>query len=158
RYSADIDYEYRQDSNLYYLTGLAQDGTILVLMPGNASHQELLFVKDRDPVREHWEGRRLSVEEAKSRTAIATVLPASQFEPVVTALLAGRPTDVVSSQDAARFQAALSAGRARLALSLENGRSLNDALPPALEFAQKIRDRFVGFSTIDAAPILEDLR
>ena len=29
-YSLDIDYEYRQDSNLYYLTGLTQEGTILV--------------------------------------------------------------------------------------------------------------------------------
>src|SRR5947207_1553676 len=34
-YSLDIDYEYRQDSNLYYLTGLTQDNTVLVLMPGN---------------------------------------------------------------------------------------------------------------------------
>src|SRR5207253_1762290 len=33
-YSLDIDYEYRQDSNLYYLTGLVQEDTILVLMPG----------------------------------------------------------------------------------------------------------------------------
>ena len=158
RYSADIDYEYRQDSNLYYLTGLTQDGTILVLMPGNASRREILFIKDRDPLREHWEGRRLSVEEAERLTAIETVLLASQFEPVVTALLAGRSTDVISTQDAARFQAALAGGRARLALSLENGRSLTDALSPALQFAQKVRDRFVGFTTIDAAPVLEDLR
>src|SRR5213593_3765768 len=46
RYSLDIDYEYRQDSNLYYLTGLTQENTILVLMPGNKTWRELLFVKD----------------------------------------------------------------------------------------------------------------
>src|SRR4051812_43677285 len=40
RYSLDIDYEYRQDSNLYYLTGITQEETILVLMPGNATHRE----------------------------------------------------------------------------------------------------------------------
>jgi Xaa-Pro aminopeptidase len=158
RYSADVDYEYRQDSNLYYLTGMLQEGTILVLMPGNVSRQEILFIKDRDPLREHWEGRRLSIEEARRLTAIETILPASQFEPVVTALLAGRSTEVVSTQEAARFRTALSGGRARLALSLENGRGLTDALSPALQFAQKVRDRFVGFSTIDAAPVLEDLR
>ena len=45
RYSLDIDYEYRQDSNLYYLTGITQDDTILVLMPGNTTHREILFVK-----------------------------------------------------------------------------------------------------------------
>jgi Xaa-Pro aminopeptidase len=158
RYSADIDYEYRQDSNLYYLTGVVQEGTILVLMPGNVSRQEILFIKDRDPLREHWEGRRLSVEDAKRLTAIDTVLPASQFEPVITALLAGRSTDIISTQEAARFQTALANGRARLALSLENGRGLTDALSPALQFAQKVRDRFVGFNPVDAAPVLEDLR
>src|ERR1700678_2495874 len=40
RYSLDIDYEYRQDSNLYYLTGLTEDAAVLVLMPGNASRRE----------------------------------------------------------------------------------------------------------------------
>src|SRR6185436_4906317 len=56
RYSLDIDYEYRQDSNLYYLTGLTQENTILVLMPGNKTQRELLFVKDRNPAREQWTG------------------------------------------------------------------------------------------------------
>ena len=38
-YSGDVDYEYRQDSNLLYLTGIDQPETILVLMPGNAATQ-----------------------------------------------------------------------------------------------------------------------
>src|SRR3989440_11190483 len=80
RYSRDIDYEYRQDSNLYYLTGITPDDTILVLMPGNASRREILFVKDRNPAREHWTGHRLTPDEAKTTTGIETVLTASQFE------------------------------------------------------------------------------
>ena len=74
RYSLDIDYEYRQDSNLYYLTALAQEGSVLVLMPGNVSRREILFVKDRDPAQEHWHGRILSVDEVRDRTGIQTVL------------------------------------------------------------------------------------
>ena len=108
RYSADIDYEYRQDSNLYYLTGVLQEGTILVLMPGNVSHREVLFIKDRDPLREHWEGRRLSAEEAKRLTAIETVLPTSQFEPVVTALLAGRSIRIFDTPAWASFLCSIS--------------------------------------------------
>src|SRR3990172_2027469 len=46
RYAPDIDYEYRQDSHLYYLTGIPQDATILVLMPGNDARRDILFVKD----------------------------------------------------------------------------------------------------------------
>ncbi len=89
RYSLDIDYEYRQDSNLYYLTGITQEGTMLVMMPGNRSRREILFVKDPDPVQEHWRGRRLTVEEARERTGIATVMLASPVEPFVKAM-AGR--------------------------------------------------------------------
>src|SRR5258708_28057396 len=64
RYSLDIDYEYRQDSNLYYLTGLTQENTMLLLMPGNQTRRELLFVKDRNPAREHWTGALLTPEDA----------------------------------------------------------------------------------------------
>ena len=43
-YSLDIDYEYRQDSNLLYLTGIDQEGTILMLLPGHPRRKEILFV------------------------------------------------------------------------------------------------------------------
>src|SRR5205814_955506 len=87
----DIDYEYRQDSNLYYLTGLTQDETMLVLMPGNAGRREILFIKERNPVREHWTGRRLTTDEATARSGIATVLYAAQFELFMAGVRAARP-------------------------------------------------------------------
>src|SRR5262245_60483311 len=73
-YSLDVDYEYRQDSNLYYLTGIAQEETSLVLMGGNATRREILFVKDRDLTQEHWRGRVLTREEATARSGIREVL------------------------------------------------------------------------------------
>src|SRR2546425_8580980 len=53
RYSRDIDYEDRQDSNLYYLTGLTPEETILVLMPRHETQGENPFVQERDPGPEH---------------------------------------------------------------------------------------------------------
>src|SRR6187399_548860 len=44
QWSHDVDYEFRQDSNFYYLTGIDQPQSILVLMPGNRERRELLFV------------------------------------------------------------------------------------------------------------------
>src|SRR5262249_12722763 len=35
-YSGDVNYEYRQESNFFYLTGVTAEDAILVLMPGNA--------------------------------------------------------------------------------------------------------------------------
>lgn len=45
-YSREIEYPYRQDSNLYYLTGLEQDETTLALLPGK--HGRLGFCRGRD--------------------------------------------------------------------------------------------------------------
>ena len=55
-FSRDVDYEYRQDSDMLYLTGIDQDGTTLVLLPGNKTKQSILFVSDADPRREHRAG------------------------------------------------------------------------------------------------------
>lgn len=158
RYSLDIDYEYRQDSNLYYLTGILQDDTMLVLMPGNESQREILFVKERNPALEHWRGRWLSVEEARARTGIETVLTTGQFEPLVAAMLSRRGFGSIGEQQAARFFEALAAGRARVNLLLGTKRGVNDPLTPPLEFARKIRERYVGFDVADATKILTELR
>src|SRR5262245_24060005 len=90
RYSQDVDYEYRQDSNLFYLTGMTQEQTMLVLMAGNDKRREILFVKDRNPAREQWTGRLMTADEARAHTGIETVLNASQFDAFMSAILAGQ--------------------------------------------------------------------
>src|SRR5262245_27816646 len=139
RYSLDVDYEYRQDSNLYYLTGIAQEETILVLMPGNESKREILFVWDRNPIREHWTGHRLTHEEATERSGIDTVLDSSQFDAFIATILERRGFQTVDGKQAAKFFDALAAGHGRVALTLETGRGINDTLTPSLEFARKVR-------------------
>src|SRR5256885_5241661 len=141
RYSLDIEYEYLQDSNLYYLTGLTQEGTILVLMPGNTARRELLFVKDRNPAREHWTGALLTPEDAKARTGVDRVFRSSQFDEMVGVLLNRQPVGGDDDPiDAARFYEALAAGRARVAIA-PGSRALNGPLTPELEFSRTIRDR-----------------
>jgi Xaa-Pro aminopeptidase len=157
-YSGDVDYEYRQDSNLYYLTGITQEDTALVLMPGNADHREFLFIKDRNPSQEHWTGRTLSRDEAKERTGIATVLSSKDLEPFVGAILSRRAWgSMVDEKDAASFFDALGAGRAKLALAIDQPEA-GDPPTRTQDFLRRLRDRYVGFTPVDAIPILTDLR
>src|SRR5439155_17701943 len=107
RYSRDIDYEYRQDSDLYYLTGITQDDTIAVLMPGNETRREILFIKDRNPGREHWTGRSLTPEEATARSGIETVLATSQFDAFISAILGRTAFAPLDDRAATPFFAAL---------------------------------------------------
>src|SRR5438105_2664966 len=156
-YSRDVDYEYRQDSNLYYLTGMTQEDTILVLMPGNTSRREILFIKERNPAREHWSGKLMSASEATDVSGIATVLYTRDFEGFAAAMLSRRGSSSVDEHEGAAFFSALAAGRAKVAL-LVQADTLDQPPTTAMEFSRRIRERFAGFQTIDATPILNELR
>ena len=158
-YSHDVDYEFRQDSNLYYLTGIDQPETILVLIPGNERRREILFISRRDPVREHWEGHMLSPAEATEQSGIATVYTTSEFEPFMNAVLGGSPYGAgAGSQEFARFTRAVQAGSARLALMLTPKPGLSGDLPPTYRFLRQVQERFPGIAAVDVFPILRDLR
>ena len=59
----DVEHEYRQDSDLYYLTGFDEPDSVAVLRAG-AKDPFVLFVRPRDPEREVWDGARAGVEGA----------------------------------------------------------------------------------------------
>lgn len=72
-YTYDVDYLYRQENNLYYLTGINQDGAALVLIPGAKKMREILFIPERDARRETWTGHMLSNDEARKRSGIQEI-------------------------------------------------------------------------------------
>jgi Xaa-Pro aminopeptidase len=90
-YANDVDYEYRQENNLYYLTSLKQKGATLVLMPGNDVTPEILFLPRRSPAAETWTGHMYSPEEANQISGIREIWEASEFEPFLGALRNRQP-------------------------------------------------------------------
>ena len=85
-YSRDVDYEYRQDSDLLYLTGIEQPDTVLVLVPGSPRRSEVLFITPPNPRREHYVGKFLTTDEARARTGIETVLLTTEFDQFLAAM------------------------------------------------------------------------
>jgi Xaa-Pro aminopeptidase len=162
-YSNDIDYEFRQDSTLHYLTGVEQEDTILVLMPGNRTRQAILFIHAPDARREHWDGHLLTKAEATARTGIETIYYTGEFEAFITAMLDRRPygfrsRDQQGREEFARFFTAVRDGRTRVSLLLQPRPGLSGPLGPAHEFARQLRDRFVGVTVTDATDLLWSLR
>src|SRR6266498_3693221 len=90
-YTNDVDYEYRQENNLYYLTNLKQKGATLVLTPSNEVTPEILFLPRRSPAAETWTGHMYSVEEASQISGIKEIWEASEFEPFLKALRNRQP-------------------------------------------------------------------
>lgn len=60
----DVEFEYRQDSNFYYLTGFEEPESICVLAPEHDDARFMLFVRARDKARETWTGHRAGAEGA----------------------------------------------------------------------------------------------
>src|SRR5450432_825535 len=59
----DVEHEYRQDSDFFYLTGFDEPESVLVLN-SQSPQRYSLFVRSRDPEREVWDGARAGVEGA----------------------------------------------------------------------------------------------
>jgi Xaa-Pro aminopeptidase len=72
-YTNDVDYQFRQENNLFYLTNLNQKGATLVLMPGNPQTPEILFLPRRSPQAEIWNGHMYSPEEARELSGIKEI-------------------------------------------------------------------------------------
>jgi len=60
----DVEHPYRQDSDLYYLTGFAEPESVLVLTNQHEEHRMVLFVRPKKREREIWDGPRAGIEGA----------------------------------------------------------------------------------------------
>ena len=85
-YANDVDYQFRQENNLFYLTNLNQQRATLVLMPGNTALPEVLFLPRRNARAETWTGHMYSAEEAAALSGVKEIWEAGEFEPFVAAL------------------------------------------------------------------------
>jgi Xaa-Pro aminopeptidase len=160
-YSLDVDYEFRQDSHFLYLTGIAQEGAVLVLMPSNKKSKEVLFVREPNPRREHWNGHMLTKEEATAESSIKTVYYAGEFEDFVTSMFNRRAYGLKRGEvtdDFDTFFEAVAANRATLALPFGPRPAPSAPLSPPYAFAAKARDRFLNVTFVDAFPLISELR
>jgi len=73
--NGDALHKFKQNSDLYWLTGIGQEDTMLVLFPGNPDpkYREVLVLIRPIELKEKWDGRRLRADEAKKFSGIQTV-------------------------------------------------------------------------------------
>src|SRR3989442_4663704 len=64
RRNNDVNYEFRQASDFFFLTGFDEPDAVAVINPADAKERFVLFVRPRDREMEIWNGRRAGVEGA----------------------------------------------------------------------------------------------
>ena len=73
--NGDLFFPYRQNSDLFYLTGINQEETVLFIYKRDEKEcDELLIISKKDKNRETWEGRKLCKEEASEISGIEKVM------------------------------------------------------------------------------------
>lgn len=108
----DVDHPWRQDSDFWFLTGLDEPDSVLVLLPGRFGEEVVLFVRTRDPAAETWNGRRCGLEGAVSRFGAEKAYAIQDFDAQLGKLLEGvREVAWVFGHDPAFDQRVISAAR-----------------------------------------------
>ncbi|MBI3414456.1 MAG: aminopeptidase P N-terminal domain-containing protein [Verrucomicrobia bacterium] len=87
--NADATLPLRQSSDLFYLTGVAQEETILLLYPEahDEKFREILFLRETSDLIATWEGHKLAKEEARKVTGIQRVEWLTEFRPIFHRLM-----------------------------------------------------------------------
>jgi Xaa-Pro aminopeptidase len=88
--NSDVEYDYRPDSDFFYLTGFPEPESVAVLIPGRAPAQYVLFTRERNPEREIWDGKRAGPAGATAEYAADDAFPISDIDEILPGLLEGR--------------------------------------------------------------------
>ena len=88
----DTHHPYRFDSYFWYLTGFPEPDAVLVLVGGQGDNppQSLLFCREKDEMREVWDGFRYGPEAAQAAFGFDAAYPISELDARLPELLANR--------------------------------------------------------------------
>ena len=74
--NGDAIYRFKQNSDLYWLSGITQEDSMVILFPDNpdAKYREVLVLVRPNELKEKWDGKRLRAGEAKEMSGFQTVV------------------------------------------------------------------------------------
>ena len=85
--NADQMLTFQQNSDLFYLSGIDQEETILLLFKTPEKIEEILFIKETSDLIKVWEGEKLSKKEASEISGVKKVFWETEFKEVFQKIL-----------------------------------------------------------------------
>lgn len=83
----DVEHSFRQDSDFYYLSGFVEPEAVVVLVPGRQKAEYILFCRERDKVKETWNGHRYGPEGAVEHFGADDAFPIDDLEDILPGLM-----------------------------------------------------------------------
>ena len=138
--NGDAIYRFQQNSDLYWLTGIMQEDTMLVLYPNNPDpkFREVLVLVRPVEMKEKWDGRRLRAEEAKKISGVETVIWLENLPAMLQTWLHTAETIYLNTN--------------------ENDRKAAEIETRDYRYAHKMREEYPLHKYERSAKILKDLR
>lgn len=138
--NGDCFFTFRQNSDFFYLTGIDQEQSILLIYPDcpNPSYKEVLFVRKTDDHIKVWEGAKYNKADATATSGIKNVFWLDNFDPIFK-MLTNWAQNIYVNQT-------------------EHDRASTEVDSRNLRFARTIRNQFPAHNFERIAPILSELR
>jgi len=149
-YAGDVDFYYRQENNLYYLTNLKQNGVTLVLVRNGEVNQEFLFLPKRNPQFETWNGKMYSNEAAQKISGVKTIVDSSETQNFLQAV---KDQKAFAAKDGANIAAGVETTYFLLPFT-EGDSDGNAEFRRENEFSKSL----TGYKIENARPIVDSLR
>ena len=138
--NADGTMSFKQNSDLFYLTGIDQEETTLILFPDaiNPDHREVLLVKETNEHIAVWEGAKLNKEQSGELSGINTIIWANETNDLLHTLIPQSEHVYLNSN--------------------EHGRAGTDVETRNDRLGKLTREQFPLLQYLRSAPILHQLR
>ncbi|OFX81876.1 MAG: X-Pro aminopeptidase [Bacteroidetes bacterium GWE2_29_8] len=138
--NGDQSFPFRQNSDLFYLCGIDQEDSILVLFPDCKieAYREILFLTETNEHIRNWYGYKYSKEQATDVSGVKTVMWLSSFDNVLKELM-GNALNVYLNSN-------------------ENIRYSNKVVYKDLRFAKSLKEEYPLHTYLRSAPIMQELR
>ena len=88
--SKETHYPYKQSTNLSYLSGFPEPQSVMLLIPGRSQGEVVFFCRDKDLLRETWDGYRQSPAGAVQNFGADDAFPIDDIDDILPGMLEGR--------------------------------------------------------------------
>ncbi|PST84870.1 X-Pro aminopeptidase [Pedobacter yulinensis] len=138
--SGDQSFMFRQNPDFFYLSGIDQEQSILLLYPDcpNPLYREVLFLRQTNDYIKVWEGHKYTKEQAQASSGIRAVYWLDDFDNIFQSIIHYAENIYLNTN--------------------ENDRYAHTVPYRDLRFIEQLRERFPLHHYERAAPIMRDLR
>ncbi len=125
--NGDQFHPYRQSSDFFYLTGIEQEKSILILAPQspNKNLREALFLLKSNPTLEIWEGHKYTLEEARRTSGIENIYWIDDFDSLLKEVMSYCDEVYLNSNEYIKFFPEVESRETRLGKEIQKSYPLH---------------------------------